>query len=170
MGATKVGTGSTALVGTSGRKHSGRGPTDRLAQAEETLRLYKGGMSQPAIAKQLGISGPTVCRRLKLALEQRIAENADEYRKIEQERLDDLHAVTMRTLELGMTTLDTELVLKATDRVLKISAQRAALLGLNAPVRIDATVMEVTQEDVELAEMIREAKAKAANSQPVPEG
>lgn len=62
-------------------------------------------------------------------------------------------------------------VLQAVDRLLKIEEarrrngeRRAKLTGIEAAVKIDATVHEVTQQDLELQEMLREAKA-AVNSQ-----
>jgi hypothetical protein len=60
-------------------------------------------------------------------------------------------------------------VLQAVDRLLKIEESRRRngesrrkLLGLDAATKADVTVHEVTQQDVELQEMIRAAKAKAA--------
>lgn len=57
-------------------------------------------------------------------------------------------------------------VLQAVDRLLKIEEsrrrngeRRAKLTGIEAAVKIDATVHEVTQQDLELQEMLREAKA-----------
>jgi hypothetical protein len=65
--------------------------------------------------------------------------------------------------------LDDGPVLQAIDRLVRIeeargrnSDRRARLLGLNAPTRVDAIVHEVTQQDLELQELLREAKAKVA--------
>jgi hypothetical protein len=62
---------------------------------------------------------------------------------------------------------DDGFVLQAVDRLLKIEdarrrngERRAKLTGVEAAVKVDATVREVTQQDIELQEMIREAKAK----------
>lgn len=58
-------------------------------------------------------------------------------------------------------------ILQAVDRLLKIEEsrrrigeRRAKLTGIEAAVKIDATVHEVTQQDLELQEMLREAKAR----------
>lgn len=40
----------------------------------------------------------------------------------------------------------------------KLLSRRAKILGLDAPTRVDATVFEVTQEDIALQDMIRQAK------------
>ncbi|MFE4671105.1 hypothetical protein [Streptomyces sp. NPDC056723] len=57
-------------------------------------------------------------------------------------------------------------VLAAIDRLIKVedarqrnSESRRKLLGLDAPAKFDAQVTEVTQQDLELQEMIRDAKA-----------
>ncbi len=59
--------------------------------------------------------------------------------------------------------------LQAIDRLVKIEdarrrngERRAKLTGIEAAVKVDATVHEVTQEDIELAELVREAQAKNA--------
>lgn len=67
----------------------------------------------------------------------------------------------------GEPLLDDAPVLAAVDRLLKIEAERVRngealrrILGLDMPVKVDATVHETTQQDLELQEMIRDAKAK----------
>lgn len=64
---------------------------------------------------------------------------------------------------------DDGFVLQAIDRLVKIedarrrnAERRAKLLGLDAAVKVDATVHQMTQEDIELAELVREAQAKNA--------
>jgi hypothetical protein len=60
-------------------------------------------------------------------------------------------------------------VLQAIDRLIKIEdarrrngERRAKLTGIEAAVKVDATVHQVTQQDLELQEMLREAKAQVA--------
>jgi transcriptional regulator with XRE-family HTH domain len=60
-------------------------------------------------------------------------------------------------------------VLQAIDRLIKIEdarrrngERRAKLTGIEAAVKVDATVHEVTQQDLELQEMVREAEAAVA--------
>jgi hypothetical protein len=62
---------------------------------------------------------------------------------------------------------DDTFVLQAVDRLNRIEESRRRtsesirrLLGLDMPVRVDATITETTQQDLELQEMIRDAKAK----------
>jgi len=98
-------------------------------------------------------------------------------------RLDGLEEAAIKVLEREHITvnngriimrgdeplLDDGPVLAAVDRLVKIEDARVRngealrrILGLDMPVKVDATVHEVRQEDVELAELIREAKAKNA--------
>jgi hypothetical protein len=62
---------------------------------------------------------------------------------------------------------DDTFILQAVDRLNRIEESRRRvgeairrLLGLDMPVKVDATVTEVTQQDVELQEMLRDAKVK----------
>jgi hypothetical protein len=76
--------------------------------------------------------------------------------------------------------VDDKKILGAVDRLVRISESRRKLCGLDAPVKVqaDVQVTETTQEDLEIQELIREAKVKAAASAeriramggPVPEG
>lgn len=62
---------------------------------------------------------------------------------------------------------DDTFILQAVDRLNRIEESRRKtsesirrLLGLDMPVKVDATVTETTQQDLELQEMLREAKAR----------
>lgn len=62
--------------------------------------------------------------------------------------------------------VDDRKILGAVDRLVRISESRRKLCGLDAPVKVqaDVQVTETTQEDLEIQELIREAKVKAAAS------
>lgn len=121
-----------------------------------------------------------------------IKEPAEEVLKVELDRLDqqltrlnDLETAARQVLEARHITVnngrvilhpdtgdpmeDDAPVLAAIDRLVKIelarntnAERRAKLTGLDAAVKVDATVHEVTQKDIELAELVREAQAKNA--------
>lgn len=64
---------------------------------------------------------------------------------------------------------DDTFVLQAVDRLNRIEEQRrktsdsiCRLLGLNMPVKVDYTVTETTQQDIELQELVAEMRAKNA--------
>lgn len=93
------------------------------------------------------------------------------------------HHITVnngRVIEVeGEPLLDDGPVLQAVDRLTRIAAERRnisdtrrrhsesyrKLLGIDAPTRVDATVHEVTQQDLELQEMLRDAKAQTATEE-----
>lgn len=59
----------------------------------------------------------------------------------------------------------TKIALEALARIESIARTLAALQGLNAPARVEVQHTEVTQEDLELQEMINEARAKSDQRQ-----
>lgn len=111
---------------------------------------------------------------LKRHLEKHIAPAADEYRAVIDARLDRMYREVMRVLEAthyvvnagtvvffgdcecddgqrlaglckhAKPLLDDSPVLAAVDRLLKIEDQRSRLFGLNAPVKHEVSVSEVT--------------------------
>jgi hypothetical protein len=77
-----------------------------------------------------------------------------------------IKVVNPETLEEEPVEDDT-FILQAVDRLNRIEESRRRtsesirrLLGLDMPVKVDATVTETTQQDIELQEMIRDAKVK----------
>jgi hypothetical protein len=71
--------------------------------------------------------------------------------------------------DTGQPMEDDAPILQAIDRLVKIedarnrnAERRAKLTGIEAAVKVDATVHEVSQQDIELQEMLREAKARVA--------
>ncbi|MBD9700657.1 hypothetical protein IHE56_00830 [Streptomyces sp. ID01-12c] len=126
------------------------------------------------------------------ALQDVIREPAEELLKVELERLDNqlvrlnyLETAARKVLnachitvnnghvithpDTGQPMEDDGPVLQAIDRLVKIedarnrnAERRAKLTGLDAAVKVDATVHEVTQQDLELQEMLRTAKANVA--------
>lgn len=126
------------------------------------------------------------------ALQDVTREPAEELLKVELERLDNqlvrlnyLETAARKVLntrhitvnnghvithpETGQPMEDDGPVLQAIDRLVKIedarnrnAERRAKLTGLDAAVKVDATVHEVTQQDLELQEMLRTAKANVA--------
>lgn len=127
--------------------------------AEDQIRCYElrlTGMSIRAIAAETGLSVGTVHSRIESEIAARVLPVADEVRKMELDRLD-------RWLtKLDAQIQDDRSVARNVEVAVKVAERRAKLLGIDAPEKIDATVYEVTQEDVALAELIREEQAKAA--------
>lgn len=105
----------------------------RLAAAErqvQALELRKGGATFPAIAHQLGYSSSAGAYKAVLtALRETKQEPADEVRRLAIERLDRI------LLAIWKRALDGDL--ECIDRVLKIEARRAKLLGLDVFDKVD---------------------------------
>lgn len=73
-----------------------------------------------------------------------------------------LDAAAQVATEMMHEWAGSEMGLKAIDRLVRVEDRRAKLLGLDVPVRHDITLHERTQADIELEEMINEARAKTA--------
>lgn len=102
----------------------------------------------------------------------------DGYERAARTVLDRLHVTISHGKIVNTVNPDTEQeepllddgpVLQAIDRLVKIedarrrnAERRAKLLGLDAAVKVDATVHEVTQQDVAIQELVTEMRAKNA--------
>lgn len=181
--------GTVALTGA--HAHSTKGQTDaanaaRRAQAYE-LRLR--GLTLRQIAEKLGVSDTTVHKDLKAEIHGRLDPLKDQYLQYELDRLDHMQQAALLVLEnpgtvvivpvreldedgkptvrmVNHVIVDDRKILGAIDRLVRISESRRKLVGLDAPVKVqaDVQVTETTQEDLELQELLREAKVKAAAS------
>ena len=101
----------------------------RLLVLEARMR----GATFREIAKQLGVPRTTVHRDYHQAIARWVTPLAEEARDLELARLDRLqHSRWQKALDGDDAALD---------RVLKIMAQRRALLGLDEPAKIDITSM-----------------------------
>lgn len=140
-----------------GRQQSAR--ANRATTAEEQVRCYQlrlSGLSIRQIARATGLSVGTVSNRIQAEINARVLPLADEVRKMELDRLDGWLARLNAEIVAGKA------VARNVEVAVKVSERRAKLLGIDAPQQVEATVTEVTQEDVALAELVREARAAAA--------
>lgn len=173
--------GELVRVG-SRRRQGGVGPNERVVIGERILDGRIRGEKMYDLAERLsqeygiGISEPTAYRWMQLALDRRVVPTVDEFRKRENERLD----ATQRDLEenisaanamirLGLEENKVSLIergmnarMTAIGLQLRLSERRAKLNGLDAPIKVEATVSEADPREAELAEMVREARARAA--------
>jgi hypothetical protein len=103
----------------------------RLAAAErqrQALELKKAGADYRTIAERVGYAGPAgAYKAVTTALKALVQEPAEELRTMEVARLDQMLLGLWPKAIKGDTW--------AVDRVLKIMERRAALLGLDAPVK-----------------------------------
>jgi hypothetical protein len=150
------------------------------------------GMTLRQIGDELGVHHTTVHTWLREEISNRLDPLKDQYLQYELDRLDHMQQATLVVLdnpgrvvtvmvagppdEEGNPTLvprdhiivDDRKILGAIDRLIRISESRRKLCGLDAPVKVSADVSgqidvhETTQADLELQELLREAKARAA--------
>jgi hypothetical protein len=103
----------------------------RLAARERQLRaleLRLAGVTYQQIADELGYAGRQgAFKAVEAALKLTLREPADNLRRISAERLDRATLAIWRAVNAGD--------LQAIDRLLRIEARRAKLLGLDAPQR-----------------------------------
>ena len=123
------------------------------------LEMRIGGMTYRAISKELGINQTTLLHDIDVVLREREAGNIAKLRAMEEERLD---VAVKAACDIIEAHKGTELALKAVDRLIRASARRAGLLGLDAPTRVEVEQLQVTQADLELQGLIREARARNA--------
>jgi hypothetical protein len=122
------------------------------------LQMRLAGVDFTTIADRLDYSSPAAARkdftrtmRETLDLEQ---ETANELREVELQRLDRLQAAAWAEAARGE--------LKAIETVLRVIDRRCRILGLYAAVQVDATITEVTQQDLELQDILNSARARNA--------
>lgn len=112
------------------------------------------GYTQDQIADTVGISQPTVSRRLAARADKVIVPLAEEWRRTE---IDRLQMVINRLTPLAVAA---EPDLPSLDRYLKAVDLLAKYTGAQQPVRIESTVVIQDPADAELAELIQMHKAQ----------
>jgi SMC interacting uncharacterized protein involved in chromosome segregation len=138
----------------------------RDAQAAD---LRAKGWTYQKIADELGYADKrTAYDAVERALKDVVREPGTAVLHFELERLDQ-QLVRLNEMEAAARKVLDDQPLQAIDRLVKIedvrnrnAERRANLTGLNAAIKVDATVHEVTQQDLELQEMVREAEAAVA--------
>ena len=130
---------------------------ERAERAALALRLRASGAGYEAIGRQLGCSTATAWREVKSGLKEIQSEPAPELIELESARLDRL-LVAIWPYAIGFTETRQDGKEKrhapspeAIDRVLKIQARRAKLLGLDAPTKKDVTGEWIMKGAVERA-------------------
>lgn len=134
---------------------------DRLKQEDQALDLRLRGYSYARISDEIGVAPQTALRRVDNALQRYRGWKADGVRELETGRLERI--ISHADAILCSPTARPVDKLSAMNVMIKASERMSRLHGADAPVRVEATVSEVTQADLELAEMIRETRARAAD-------
>ena len=106
----------------------------------QCLELRLAGANLEAIGRQVGLHKSNVSRRIKDALADIPAAEADALRTIENERLDAMQVAIWGKVRKGDHG--------AIDRAIRISERRSRLNGLDAPQRVDLGARAVDIESV----------------------
>lgn len=152
--------------------------TNSLESAQrdaEAARLRSEHWKFQAIADELGYHDASHARQgTRRALRAIVAGPAEKLIAQEAERLDSLYEEALEVLQRDHVTVSHGRIIKddegnpipddgpklaAIDRLVKVRESYRKLFGLDRPVKVDATIHQVTQQDLELQEMLREAKA-----------
>lgn len=152
-----------------------------IEQAEadaEVARLYsQGGITFREIGEQLGISKWAAINAYDRAVRHVIQEAREEAIKVHAARLEYMFSRCMEIAEEEHILVSHGKVIRGDDgnpikdHAPALAAYREArgaladfrrMTGLDAPAKIEAQVTEVTQQDIELQEMVAEIRAKNA--------
>lgn len=129
---------------------------------EQQVRCYElklAGWTLEAIAAEMHLSIGTVHNRIQARLDARVQPLADQLRTMEVDRLDRYLAKLDDLIQQGKA------VARNTEVAVKVSERRSKIMGIDAAEKIEAVITEVTQEDIALGELVREAQAAAAVSE-----
>ncbi|MGW6738653.1 helix-turn-helix domain-containing protein [Streptomyces sp. NPDC055013] len=160
----------------------GKGKLGNAVQrAEARAKAYEmslRGESNVAIGKELGVSRETVRTLLKEYIDALTVPLAEEMRKAEDDKLNKREALLWRTLagryktvSHGKVVIDTatgepvsdlEPLFKADAALNRIAERRAALWGLNTPVKTEHVVTTTTPFDIAWADLIEQQRAMNA--------
>lgn len=130
------------------------------ARDAEACRLRARNLTYRQIADELGIDVRSAYDGVQRALKDTLQEPADDLRRLELERLDELARQARGVMEAthyvvdkgsvviweGSPLLDDAPVLAAVDRLLKVQERRAKLLGLDSPQRVSVDAQQIGED------------------------
>jgi len=136
------------------RTYSKRSDSERLALGIVILHKTMRGATIRDVEAEMGIPRATVQRYKEKALMSLVLPTVDTARQEELDRLDVIIKAIWPNCEAG----DKEAIAS----YMKVSERRAKLLGLDRPIEISSTVVEITAQERELQEMLAQAERDAA--------
>jgi hypothetical protein len=136
------------------RRYHKTTPGQRQAEENKVLDLVVNGWTHREISQELGISPRSVATRQEAALARVVPTTVASYRKTMNEQLDKLFHINLQALSTGDE--------KAIERAIRIIERKAKLNGVDAPIMVEATVVEVTQQERALADLLAQAERDQA--------
>lgn len=137
-------------------------PEEEAQRHQNKLKAYGlrlAGHSHTQIAEVLGCSIKTVGNYIREAYRELEHEEGELVARQELDRLDVALRSTVEVLRVSTAAGDADGVLKAVDRLVKVSESRRKLLGLDK----ERPDQEIPQEEVELRRIIREYRIDEAD-------
>lgn len=131
-------------------KQGHRTPPEIEAESLEVLRLKVLGWSDVSICRELNMARATVTARLRYAVETHGKQNVEEYREIAKQRYE--AAIS------ALGPLIAEGNLDAIRTWLDATAKYAKLVGAEAPVQVAMEVVQVTEQEKALRDMLAQAE------------
>lgn len=149
-------------------------PEQRAEMAQTAYAMKLKGENNTAIGEVLGVSRETVRTLLTEYRTALTAPQADELRRVEDDKLSRLEAVAWKLLEDrhvafqhgkvvsldGTPIEDTEPVFKAIDRILKTSESRRKLWGADMPTKAEVTHKTESVVDASILSLVEEMERK----------
>lgn len=133
-------------------KPSHRTPDERAAEELEVLRLKVLGKRDVDIARDLGMSLPTVKIRLRAAVERHGQASVKEYREIAEQRYSFLFNAASAVVAADPTNMD------AIRTATMIAEKAAKLEGAEMPVQAQIEVHQVSEQEAALRDMLAQAQ------------
>ncbi|MEU0467289.1 hypothetical protein ABZ215_25080 [Amycolatopsis sp. NPDC006131] len=156
---------------------------DRAEEQVQAYNLRLRGLSLREIGRQMGCSHEKVRQLIALEADARVLPLADELRKQQLDRLNEMRLRALEVLEREhyqffegrvvrmkngdgepVPVVDDSPVLSAIDRLLKVEDRMSKLLGLDAPVQSEVTAT-VEHRPVEVLSLIEQARQRTAEEE-----
>lgn len=128
----------------------------------EALELRTKGWTLKQLGERFNRHHSTISEWLEVEMAALVTPHAEQLRKMEGERLDLALQVAMETM---LDNRGNELGLKAVDRILRVSARRSELFGIDAPVKLDLGNRAIDSAELELQKILDQARAETERRQ-----
>ena len=122
---------------------------DQAILDTEALKLRSNGLTYQKVANYLGVSKSTAFERVQRALAAIPREAVDEYRKLENERLD---LLLEKVLDKALAEDDNKGFLFAVDRALAIFERKGKLNGTDSPTKHEVITLGAVEAEIQRLE------------------
>jgi hypothetical protein len=155
-------------------RSKGKDSKARLVEAEQILSDKINGMPVSQIMEKYSCSRQTVYNRIDAAVDARVTPTVDRYREMmnaayEEQMVSVLRhkAAALVLIEQGTTAEDSKVLMqgmaehaRALEMIGRTREAQRKLNGLDMPARAEVSVVHHDAKDLELAEMVRQAKSR----------